>query len=314
MSVYTTVSNEEMAQFLRQYGFDCSFSFEGVAGGITNSIYFVDIHTAPPQRFVLTIYEEVKSADLPFFLNLCSHLQQHGVACPAPLLQQNGHAFGVLCGKPAALISFLTGKIELNPNEKQCFEVGKTLAKMHQATLDFPLKYTSRRGENWRNECAKKLSGCLNDDDNTLLQQEMANLKNIPNDLPSGIIHADLFRDNVLLSDDEVSGFLDFDYACNGLFAYDLCVALNDWTRDDSSNRMLPEKYQAMLAGYESVRPLTVDEKTQMNNLHRAAALRFWLSRLVDFHFPPKGEITFTKNPNDFKDLILQFNKTETIK
>ncbi|MBP5790001.1 MAG: homoserine kinase [Neisseriaceae bacterium] len=314
MSVYTTVSNEEMAQFLRQYGFDCSFSFEGVAGGITNSIYFVDIHTACPQRFVLTIYEEVKSADLPFFLNLCSHLQQHGVACPAPLLQQNGHAFGVLCGKPAALISFLTGKIELNPNEKQCFEVGKTLAKMHQATLDFPLKYTSRRGENWRNECAKKLSGCLNDDDNTLLQQEMANLKNIPNDLPSGIIHADLFRDNVLLSDDEVSGFLDFDYACNGLFAYDLCVALNDWTRDDSSNRMLPEKYQAMLAGYESVRPLTVDEKTQMNNLHRAAALRFWLSRLVDFHFPPKGEITFTKNPNDFKDLILQFNKTETIK
>ena len=314
MSVYTKVSNEEMAQFLRQYGFDCSFSFEGVAGGITNSIYFVDIHTACPQRFVLTIYEEVKSADLPFFLNLCSHLQQHGVACPAPLLQQNGHAFGVLCGKPAALISFLTGKIELNPNEKQCFEVGKTLAKMHQATLDFPLKYTSRRGENWRNECAKKLSGCLNDDDNTLLQQEMANLKNIPNDLPSGIIHADLFRDNVLLSDDEVSGFLDFDYACNGLFAYDLCVALNDWTRDDSSNRMLPEKYQAMLAGYESVRPLTVDEKTQMNNLHRAAALRFWLSRLVDFHFPPKGEITFTKNPNDFKDLILQFNKTETIK
>ena len=314
MSVYTTVSNEEMAQFLRQYGFDCSFSFEGVAGGITNSIYFVDIHTACPQRFVLTIYEEVKSADLPFFLNLCSHLQQHGVACPAPLLQQNGHAFGVLCGKPAALISFLTGKIELNPNEKQCFEVGKTLAKMHQATLDFPLKYTSRRGENWRNECVAKLSGCLNDDDNTLLQQEIANLKNIPNDLPSGIIHADLFRDNVLLSNDEVSGFLDFDYACNGLFAYDLCVALNDWTRDDSSNRMLPEKYQAMLAGYESVRPLTVDEKTQMNNLHRAAALRFWLSRLVDFHFPPKGEITFTKNPNDFKDLILQFNKTETIK
>ena len=314
MSVYTTVSNEEMAQFLRQYGFDCSFSFEGVAGGITNSIYFVDIHTACPQRFVLTIYEEVKSADLPFFLNLCSHLQQHGVACPAPLLQQNGHAFGVLCGKPAALISFLTGKIELNPNEKQCFEVGKTLAKMHQATLDFPLKYTSRRGENWRNECAKKLVCCLNDDDNTLLQQEIANLKNIPNDLPSGIIHADLFRDNVLLSNDEVSGFLDFDYACNGLFAYDLCVALNDWTRDDSSNRMLPEKYQAMLAGYESVRPLTVDEKTQMNNLHRAAALRFWLSRLVDFHFPPKGEITFTKNPNDFKDLILQFNKTETIK
>ena len=311
MSVYTTVKTEEMAQFLRQYGFHCSFSYEGVAGGITNSIYFVDIQTPTPQRFVLTIYEEVKSDDLPFFLNLCSHLQQHGVACPAPLLQQNGQAFGVLCGKPAALISFLTGKIELNPNEKQCFAVGQTLAKMHQATLDFPLKYTSRRGEVWRQECAKKLSGCLNDEDNSLLQQEMANLHNIPENLPSGIIHADLFRDNVLLSDDSVSGFLDFDYACNGQFAYDLCVALNDWTRDDISNKLLPEKYQAMLDGYESVRPLTVDEKAQMNNLHRAAALRFWLSRLVDFHFPPKGEITFTKNPNDFKDLILTFRNME---
>lgn len=311
MSVYTTVSNEEMAQFLRQYGFDCSFSFEGVAGGITNSIYFVDIHTTPPQRFVLTIYEEVKSADLPFFLNLCSHLQQHGVACPAPLLQQNGQAFGVLCGKPAALISFLTGKIELNPNEKQCFAVGQTLAKMHIATLDFPLKYTSRRGEIWRQECVVKLSGSLHRDDKLLLEKEIDNLKNIPDNLPAGIIHADLFRDNVLLSGDEVSGFLDFDYACNGQFAYDLCVALNDWTRDDASNRMLPEKYQAMLAGYESVRPLTRDEKAQMNNLHRAAALRFWLSRLVDFHFPPKGEITFTKNPNDFKALILTFRNME---
>lgn len=311
MSVYTTVSNEEMAQFLRQYGFDCSFSFEGVAGGITNSIYFVDIHTTPPQRFVLTIYEEVKSADLPFFLNLCSHLQQHGVACPAPLLQQNGQAFGVLCGKPAALISFLTGKIELNPNEKQCFAVGQTLAKMHIATLDFPLKYTSRRGEIWRQECVVKLSGSLHRDDKLLLEKEIDNLKNIPDNLPAGIIHADLFRDNVLLSGDEVSGFLDFDYACNGQFAYDLCVALNDWTRDDASNRMLPEKYQAMLAGYESVRPLTRDEKAQMNNLHRAAALRFWLSRLVDFHFPPAGEITFTKNPNDFKALILSFRNME---
>ena len=311
MSVYTTVSNEEMAQFLRQYGFDVPFSFTGVAGGITNSIYFVDIQTPTPQRFVLTIYEEVSANDLPFFLNLCSHLQQHGILCPAPLLQQQGKAFGLLCGKPAALISFLSGKIELNPNEKQCYAVGKTLAQMHQATLDFPLKHTSRRGENWRNKCVNKLSGCLHRDDNLLLQQEIDNLKHIPNHLPSGIIHADLFRDNVLLSDHEVSGFLDFDYACNGQFAYDLCVALNDWTRDDASNKLLPKKYQAMLSGYESVRPLTNDEKQAMNNLHRKAALRFWLSRLHDFHFPPKGEITFTKNPNDFKELILTFRSME---
>ena len=311
MSVYTTVSKEEMTQFLCQYGLTVPFSFEGVAGGITNSIYFVDIHSFSPQRFVLTIYEEVAANDLPFFLNLCSHLQQHGIACPAPLLQQNGQAFGILCGKPAALISFLSGKIELNPNEKQCFEVGKTLAQMHLATLDFSLNHTSRRGENWRTKCVKKLSGCLNDEDNLLLQKEIDNLKHIPDDLPSGIIHADLFRDNVLLSDDCVSGFLDFDYACNGQFAYDLCVALNDWTRDDATNILLPEKYQAMLAGYESVRPLTDTEKKQMNNLHRSAALRFWLSRLVDFHFPQKGAMTFTKNPNDFKELILTFRNME---
>lgn len=309
MSVYTTVSTDEMAQFLRQYGFTVPFSFTGVAGGITNSIYFVDIQTPIPQRFVLTIYEEVSANDLPFFLNLCSHLQQHGVSCPAPLLQQNGQAFGFLCGKPAALISFLSGEIELNPNEQQCFAVGKTLAKMHLATNDFSMSYTSRRGENWRLQCVKKLSGCLNHEDNALLQQEINNLTSIPNNLPTGIIHADLFRDNVLLQGDCVSGFLDFDYACNGQFAYDLCVALNDWTRDDANNKLLPEKYQAMLAGYESVRPLSNAEKEQMNNLHRAAALRFWLSRLVDFHFPPAGEITFTKNPNDFKALILTFRE-----
>ncbi|MBR7003058.1 MAG: homoserine kinase [Neisseriaceae bacterium] len=311
MSVYTTVSTDEMAQFLQQYGFDVPFSFVGVAGGITNSIYFVDIHAPHAQRFVLTIYEEVSPHDLPFFLNLCSHLQQHGVFCPAPLLQYNGQAFGLLCGKPAALISFLAGNIELNPNEKQCFEVGKTLAQMHLATLDFALHHPSRRGGIWRQECAIKLSGCLNNDDKSLLNEEIDNLSHIPDNLPSGIIHADLFRDNVLLSGDEVSGFLDFDYACDGQFAYDLCVALNDWTRDDASNKLLPEKYQAMLSGYESVRPLTLDEKAQMNNLHRAAALRFWLSRLVDFHFPPKGAITFTKNPNDFRDLILTFRNME---
>ncbi|MDO5685783.1 MAG: homoserine kinase [Neisseria sp.] len=304
MSVYTSVSTQDLQDFLSRYDLGELITHKGIAGGITNTNYFVDTTHG---RFVLTLFETLQLEELPFFLKLKEHLNRHAVACPAPVAQKNGALVDVLCGKPAAIITCLNGADVEHPNERQCFAVGAMLAKMHLAGQSFPERMDNPRGAAWREASAQRLAGCLSPQDAYLLNNELAHLAACDTDLPQGIIHADLFRDNVLMYYDEVAGFIDFYYACNGTFVYDIAIAVNDWARQHDAYRLNAVLQAAMMAGYESVRPLADAERAALPDAHRAAAVRFWVSRLLDFHFPPEGELTFTKDPNVFRDLLLSF-------
>lgn len=302
MSVYTSVSDDEMKDFLSQYELGEFISIQGITQGITNSNYFV---TTSSGRFVLTIFEVLKQEELPFFLELYRYLNLNGVACPAPIARKDGRLDSVLSDKPACIVSCLNGSDTCWATAKQCFNTGAMLAKMHIAGQDFPLHMENPRYNKWWKEACNQLLPVLSPSDAELLQTEIARLEdNLGNHLPSGIIHADLFKDNVLLSDDQVAGFIDFYYACQGNFMYDLAIAVNDWTRT-SENKIDEALSSAFIEGYESVRPLSDEERAYFPTAQRAACIRFWVSRLLDFHFPQSGEITFIKDPNAFRDLLL---------
>lgn len=302
MSVYTSVSDDEMRQFLIDYDLGDFISLQGIAQGITNSNYFL---TTTAGRFVLTVFEILRQKELPFFLMLKQHLSKNGVACPAPIARKDGRFDSVLAGKPACLVTCLKGSDTSWPTENQCFHTGAMLAKMHLAGQDFPLKMNNPRYTQWWHDASIKLRPVLDGEDADLLQSEILFLDNNSGDhLPSGIIHADLFKDNVLLDGDQVAGFIDFYYACNGNFMYDLAIAVNDWART-ADNRLNMGLETAFLAGYESIRPLGEAERGYYPIAKRAGCIRFWVSRLLDFHYPQEGEMTFIKDPNAFRDLLL---------
>ncbi|KPN73202.1 homoserine kinase [Neisseria sp. 74A18] len=307
MSVYTSVSDEEMRQFLNDYDLGDFVSLQGIAQGITNSNYFL---TTTKGRFVLTLFETLQQNELPFFLELKQHLSKEGVACPAPVARKDGKFDSILADKPACLVTCLKGTDTSWPTAGQCFNTGAMLAKMHLAGQSFPFKMTNPRYRDWWSDAYTQLSPLLNKDDAELLKSEIEYLdKNSGDFLPSGIIHADLFKDNVLLDEQEVAGFIDFYYACNGNFMYDLAIAVNDWART-ADNFLDSELQKAFIEGYESVRPLSNEERTYFPTAQRAGCIRFWVSRLLDFHFPQAGEMTFIKDPNAFRDLLLSLRKT----
>lgn len=306
MSVYTSVSDEEMRLFLQNYDLGDFVSLKGIAQGITNTNYFV---TTVKDRYVLTIFEELEATELPFFLDLMLHLNENGVACPKPIAQKNQQLAASLHQKPACLVTTLTGKDTNTPSEAQCFNVGAMLAKMHIASASFTQTMQNPRDASWWRESAIRLYPYLSEDDAQLLKKIIQFLDENPDShLPQGIIHADLFKDNVLLDGDHVAGFIDFYYASTGSFVYDIAIAINDWAQTET-HTIIPSLQQAFLDGYQSVRPLSVDELNYLPIAHKAGCVRFWVSRLLDFHFPPEGELTFTKNPNAFRDLLHHFNQ-----
>lgn len=292
MSVYTSVSDEQMRDFLKDYDLGEFVSLTGIAQGVTNSNYFLNTTQG---RFVLTVFEVLTQAELPFFLLLKQHLSKNGVACPAPIMRKDGQFDSILVGKPACLVSCLKGADTSLPSENQCFNTGAMLAKMHLAGQSFNMKMDNPRYDNWWTKSAEKLISVLDEDDAILLQNEITYLNKHPDShLPRGIIHADLFKDNVLLNHDEVAGFIDFYYACEGNFMYDLAIAINDWART-ADNVLNPKLATAFMHGYESVRPLSEAERAYFPIAQRAGCIRFWVSRLLDFHFPQEGEMTFIK-------------------
>lgn len=302
MSVYTSVSDDEMRRFLTQYDLGEFISLQGIAQGITNSNYFL---TTSCGKFVLTVFEVLTQQELPFFLLLKQHLSENGVACPAPIAQKNGHFDTTLAGKPACLVSCLNGSDTSWPTQTQCFYTGAMMAKMHLAGQSFPLEMENPRYTAWWHAAYQQLLPVLEPDDAVLLKSEIDYLDKHPGEhLPSGIIHADLFKDNVLLNGEQVAGFIDFYYACNGNFMYDLAIAVNDWART-ADNRLDKSLEKAFLDGYASIRPLSEAETAYYPIAQRAGCIRFWVSRLLDFHFPQAGEMTFIKDPNAFRDLLL---------
>lgn len=304
MSVYTSVSDEEMRQLLTAYPLGGFIALQGIAQGITNSNFFLHTDTG---SYVLTIFEALAAEELPFFMDLTRHLSENGVACPAPVAKRDGTLTATLAGKPACIVEKLSGGDTSVPTAAQCRHTGAMLAKMHLAGQSFGQSMANPRFADWWTAAAERLLPLLDAEDAALLADEILHQAAHPDSgLPQGIIHADLFKDNVLLDGEEVAGFIDFYYACKGSFVYDLAIAVNDWARR-ADNGIDPVLRDAFIAGYESVRPLTPEETAYLPTACRAGCLRFWVSRLLDFHFPAEGEMTFIKDPNVFRDLLLAY-------
>jgi homoserine kinase type II len=303
MSVFTTLILEEVRAWLRDFLIGEIVELRGIAAGITNTNYFVITENA---RYVLTVFEKNKLEELPYFVDLMTHLAKHGVPCPSPIADKNGLALHVLKGKPALMVSCLKGSDTATPNAAQCAQVATTLAQMHIAGRDFTRKSHNQLGADWRMVTAQQVMPKLSLDEQTLLKteldfQERLNLA----DLPHGVIHGDLFRDNVLFDGEQLGGFIDFYYACDDSLAYDVAIAANDWcVLEDGS--FDDEKLKVFLGAYQAVRPFTEAECLSWHALLRCAALRFWLSRLFDFYYPAEGELTYAKDPNHFKRILQQ--------
>lgn len=301
MAVYTEVSDDELARFIDGYALGRLLSFKGIAEGVENTNYLV--HTTDG-TFILTLYEKrVDPADLPFFLGLMEHLSAAGVTCPLPVRDNNGRVLNELAGRQAALITFLEGVWPKRPKVVHALELGKALARMHIAGEGFSLKRANALGlAGWRplfdkfSSRTEEICDGLHD----LIAGELRYLElSWPKDLPQGVIHADLFPDNVFFIDDTLSGIIDFYFACNDALAYDIAVCLNAWCFDAKS-QFEPQKGAALLAGYDSVRPLTDAERAAMPVLARGAAMRFLLTRSYDWLNTPKDALVARKDPADY--------------
>jgi homoserine kinase type II len=303
MSVYTKVTADDLSRWLRSYSVGTLVEFRGILAGIENTNYVV---TTTLGRYVLTLFERLGASELPFYLNLMAHLARHGIPCPAPLAANDDRLLGELNGKPAALVSFLSGQSFERPSVAQCAAVGGTLARMHLAGQSFPEPMENPHGpRHWRRRAAA-VRPFLPPDDAELLAAEIDyqfQFRFV--DLPFGAIHADLFRDNVLFDGERIGGVIDFYFACTDLWLFDLAVTLNDWCVT-ASGEFESERCMAMLRAYHAERELTIAEQGAWPVMLRSAALRFWLSRLYDFYLPRPGELTHAHDPEQFRQILLR--------
>lgn len=309
MAVYTEVPDDEMAAFVARYGIGELLSAKGIAEGVENSNYL--LHTTQG-FYILTLYEKrVDPAELPFFLGLMQHLAGRGLNCPVPLVDGRGEALGRLAGRPAALVSFLDGLSVRRPSAAHCSEVGRGLALLHEAGKDFAMERVNALSvPGWRplaeqaGPDADKVSPGLA---GRILAEIERHEQGWPQGLPSGVIHADLFPNNVFFIQSKLSGLIDFYFACTDAYAYDLAICLNSWCFEADSSFNLT-KGQAMLAGYESVRRLDEAEVEALPALCRGSALRFLLTRLVDWLNVPPGALVKPHDPLEY-DRKLAFHQ-----
>ena len=303
MSVFTTLTLAEAQTFLRDFAIGEILALKGIAAGITNTNYFV---LTADSKYVLTIFEENQLEDLPYFVDLMTHLAQKNVLCPNPIFDKNDMSLHALKGKPALMVSCLSGEDTESPSIDQCAQVGRALAQMHLAGQDFKHKSHNLRGADWRVATAAKMMHKLSNADQNLLKQIMDfQVKFDVSALPHGVIHGDLFRDNVLFDGEKLGGFIDFYYACDDVLAFDVAVAVNDWCLLENGEFDEP-KLNAFMQAYTAIRPFNEAEQQAWQGLLCIAALRFWLSRLYDWHFPLAGELTHKKDPNHFKQILLR--------
>jgi homoserine kinase type II len=301
MAVYTEVSDEELARFIAGYGLGQLLSFKGIAEGVENTNYLV--HTTNG-TFILTLYEKrVDPKDLPFFLGLMEHLSARGVTCPLPVRDADGRILKELNGRQAALITFLEGMWPKRPKVEHCLELGKALARMHVAGEGFALRRANSLGlkswgplfEKFATRSEEIMTGL-----GPLIGSELEFLESSwPQQLPQGVIHADLFPDNVFFIGGRLSGLIDFYFACNDALAYDIAVCLNSWCFEPKFD-FNATKGRALLKGYDSVRRLSADEQAAMPVLARGAAMRFLLTRSYDWLNTPKDALVARKDPSDY--------------
>jgi homoserine kinase type II len=293
MSVFTPVSPEEARQFLARYTLGALESLEGIAQGIENTNYFLDTTTG---QYVLTLFEKIPREDLPFYVGLMHHLAERDIRCPAPMPLQDGSFLTELNGKPAVIVTRLAGAPHHSPTPALCGKVGTILADIHEAGLDYDAGLANWRGQAWRESFAQRVRPRLSAAENALVERENR-YQSLHDDtvLPKGVIHGDLFRDNVLWDGDGEGGVIDFYFACDDALLYDLAIAVNDWCTDAAAT-LDPERADALLEGYDAHRPLTDLERELWPVMLRRAALRTWLGRLEYNHFPQAAAMTIPKD------------------
>ncbi len=301
MAVYTDVSDEELADFVAGYDIGGVLALKGIAEGVENSNYL--LHTQSGY-YILTLYEKrVERGDLPFFLELMRHLAARGISCPQPVADRSGSMLGELAGRPAAIISFLDGMWVRRPKREHCAALGEALARFHLAGADFSMSRPNTLSvASWR----PLLAGSIDQADTIVeglgaeLSAELDHLESRwPDGLPAGVIHADLFPDNVFFLGEKLSGLIDFYFACNDAFAYDVAICLNAWCFEPDLSFNVT-KARALLNGYRAVRGFTDAEFASLPLLARGAALRFLLTRLHDWLRVPEGALVTPKDPREY--------------
>lgn len=301
MAVFTRVTEADISAWLANYSLGSLIELQGIASGIENTNYFV---TTSNGRFVLTLFEKLTAHELPFYLNLMAHLARHGIPCPCPVADKDNRFLGTLNGKPACIVSRLPGKSLMQPDVASCAAVGAMLGQMHRAGQSFSDLMPNPRGAAWRGYAAQEVRKFLSAEDAALLDSEVAfHAQHTLDALPRGVVHADLFRDNVLMDGERVGGLIDFYFACNDVLLYDVAITVNDWCME-ASGELNVERTRAFLHAYHSTRPFSVQEAASWPAALRVAALRFWISRLFDLHMPRAGEIVNAHNPEQFKNIL----------
>ena len=317
MAVFTEVSPAEAAGLLTQLGLGTLTELKGCAGGIENTNYFVTTqHPGGVDEYVLTLFERLTAAQLPFYLHLMKHLANKGIPVPNPAANAQGEILHTLKGKPAAVVNKLAGKSQLSPGPVHCAAVGHMLARMHLAGVDYNRHQPNLRGLAWWNDTVPVVLPHLTPRQASLITTELAHQNRVADSkayaqLPRGPVHADLFRDNVMFDGERLTGFFDFYFAGCDSFVFDLAVCLNDWAIDIATGAHHAERAMAMLQAYEAVRPLTPDEHGLLPDMLRAGALRFWTSRLWDWHLPRDAAMLQPHDPTHF-ERVLRKRSTQT--
>ena len=310
MAVFTEVSQDEARALLRALNLGEVRELRGIQSGIENTNYFVTAEDMFGAReYVLTLFERLTFQQLPFYLHLMKHLAQHGIPVPDPQADRSGDILHTVAGKPAALVNKLEGAHELAPGPQHCAQVGAMLARMHLAGRDYNRRQPNLRGLPWWNETVPVVLPFVTPEQGALLRSELAYQNHVAEStayaaLPRGPIHADLFRDNVMFRDGQLSGFFDFYFAGVDAWLFDIAVCLNDWAVDLPTGAHDPARARAFVQAYASVRPLSAAERQLLPAMLRAGALRFWISRLWDFHLPREASLLKPHDPTHFERVL----------
>ncbi len=306
MAVFTEVSLDQASELLERLNLGPLQAFKGIPAGIENTNYFADTTKG---RYVLTVFERLSFEQLPFYLHLMKHLAGKGIAVPDPQADASGDILHRLHGKPAAVVNRLAGGHHLAPTAHHCAQVGAAMARMHLAGRDYPRHQPNLRGLAWWTETVPVVLPFLTTDQSTLIQHELLFQQQLATsasyaELPRGPIHADLFRDNVMFDGDRLTGFFDFYFAGVDTDLFDIAVCLNDWCIDLNTGKLEEDRATAFVAAYHAERALSSTEIRLLPALMRAGALRFWISRLWDFHLPRQASVLKPHDPAHFERVL----------
>lgn len=303
MSVFTTVTPEQLAAWLKNFSIGTLKELQGIAAGIENTNYFV---TTTHGRYVLTLFEKLTADELPFYMNLMTHLSTHGIPCPQPIANLSNRVLGELNGKPASIFTCVPGADVKEVDAAHCTTIGSVLAQMHLAGQSYIAMMPNPRGAAWWETVMPDVLPFLDAPAAELLKSEVQyHRAHAYERLPRGAIHADLFRDNVLWDGRRVGGIIDFYFACTDALLYDVAITVNDWC-STSAPAFDVTRARALLEAYRGVRALTADEQAAWPDMLRAGALRFWVSRLYDLHLPRPGALVHAKDPAFFQRMLEQ--------